>query len=167
MKTIEIDSKQFWNYKHKKRLLMTLLPILKRDYNFHFLFEPNLIIRTNFYKDIIGILKKTPWKYKVYAYPYPKKGFGESKKYKKIQKDLEKILHIQSVCVLTYKQRDIDFFSNRLHHCLLNMLGFEYYDEAKYYLNEAQGYMGHEYKSEGKPYMLVLQKLIKLLYKIL
>lgn len=167
MKTIEITIKSHSNPEIAKELLKAWYKyILKYDNNFHFLFEPNLILRTSYVREIKHELNKLKLDYKIYDYPYPKKGFGESEKYKTIQKELEKILHLQSICALTYKKRDIEFFSNRLHHCFLNMLGFDYYNESKYYLGEAQGYMFHEYKAEGKPYLLILQKLIYLLWRI-
>jgi hypothetical protein len=167
MKTIEFDIKHF---KKKKQMIQMVKALYKRglenDPKFHFLFEPNLIIRTSIPEKIIKILNKENWVYKVYDYPYPKKGFGESKKWKNIQKYMEELLHLQSTAVLNFNKTETKWFANRLHHTFLNMLFMEYYDEAKYHLEQAKNYMYIDYKEERKPAFWLLYQLIRLVYKI-
>ena len=165
MKTIEIERQR---YKVDKLTLDFLYKyILKYDDSFHFFFEPQLIIRTSYVREVKKTLKNLGIKYKVYDYPYPKKGFGESKQWKKIQRNLEKIYHLQAVSVLTSNKRETKFIANRLGHCYLNMRGFEFYTESKFYLGQAKGYLEHDYKSTGILSTWVLAKLMGGLYKLL
>ncbi len=167
MRTIEINARQF-NYKHKKKLLTTLyVKVLKKDNNWHFLFEPNLIIRTTKSKEVASFLRTRGWKYKIYNYPYTKLGYNENKRKKSIQRELEWLLHFHSLIVIAKKPKEIDYLINRSDHCLLNMLGHDYYSESKYYLDQAQGYLMIDYKAEGKPIIWVVAKLLKGIWKIL
>lgn len=166
MKTIEISKNQF-TFKEAYMLLRFLYhKELKLDNSFHFLFEPNLIIRTNRVKNVRKWLDKSGWKYKVYAYPYSKKGYGESKKHKESQSALLYLLHLQSLVALSRNKKEKFYMLNRMHHCFLNMLAFEYYDESKYYLGQAKNYMYLDYKAEGKPAFWLLYKLISFVYKL-
>lgn len=167
MKTVEIQTQ---HQKLNELLIKWLFKyILKHDNNFHFFYEPQLIIRTSLVREVTIALKKLDVKYKIYKYPYPntRKAFGESKRWKYLQKQSENLYHTQAIFALTAKRKDMDYFSNRFHHCFLNMRGFEYDDEAKYYLRQAAGYMRHQYKGDGKLTTLILSKLIRLLYKML
>jgi hypothetical protein len=161
MKTIELS--RVTDYKQSIRLLKRIYkqyPIVS-----HFFFEPQLIIRTENYKLWKLFLKGI--KIKVYSYPYTKTGFGESKKWEKLQPYLILLYKLQSEIVLLHTRKEQVFALNRMHHCMLNMMGFEFYEESKYYLGQSAGYMKHQYKSDGKILTLIIQKVIYMLWKLL
>src|SRR3990167_11055949 len=146
MKTIELEIKG-------ERAILLMKYLLKKKvlgWPFHYFLEPQLIIRTDNKSKIIPILKKLELKYKVYDFPYPKKGFGEAKKYKNYQEGLKHLYSFLSLFALVAKGKTLDFIMNRIHHCMLNMLDMDYYDESKYYLFQAKGYMKCQYKGDGK-----------------
>lgn len=162
MKTVQVFD--HINNEKSMRLMRRLYrELLHNDNNFHFFFEPSLIIRTSLYRECIKLL---PYKNKcrVYDYPYPKKSnklfyirYGEDKKYSRYQKQLEQLYHWQSVIALTVKNKSSQqFILNRTHHCLLNMFGFKHYNESLYYLRQATGYMPHK----------LSKTLLKIIYKL-
>jgi hypothetical protein len=166
MKTIEITSK----VKSKRKLLKKLYhDFLNRDPNWHYFIEPNLIIRTSKVKEITGYLKFKKLDYLVYPYPYThsKKQYGESKRYAYLQDMSEKLYHIQAVFVTTTKSKDSHYFINRFNHCVLNMAGYDFYEESLYYINSAYGYMRHQYHKDRKISTFISAILIKWLYKLL
>jgi len=162
MKTFETN---LYDYKLSIKLMKYLMKKKALSWPFHFFFEPQLIIRTN--NKIGPILKEYHIKYKIYPYPYPKKGFGEAKKWKKYQWGLVELYSIYAVLSLYTKGKAKEYILNRTHHTMTNMLGMEYYDESKYYIKQANSYMNHQYKVDGRLSTLLLQRLMSFLYKLL
>jgi hypothetical protein len=157
MKTIEIKP-----LTNKTKLIKTLYKkFLYKDTKFHYLFEPQLIIRTNKSKLITDYLKLKKIDYTTYPYPYAKRGFGESKHNNYLQKESEKLYHLQSVFVLKSKKKDVGYFLNRIHHCFLNMMNYDFYDESKYYLDQAKGYMKHQSRTDRKTTTWLAYQIIR------
>ena len=163
MKTIELEELPI---KQSINLMKYFLKEKMVGWPFHYFLEPQLIIRVNNTKKITQYLRKRKIKYKIYLYPNKGK-FRESKRLKSYQTGLIELYSVYSVIALVAKGRRLDLLANRIHHCFLNMLGFEYYDEAKYYLSQAKGYMKYQYKDDGKPTTYITYLFIKLLHKIL
>ena len=167
MKTIEIVTEKI-NYKQLIKKIYN--KFLLNDDKFHFFYEPQLIIRLSEekLKIIKEYLNKKKIEYKIYPYPYPKKGkYKESKRYKNINLYLNRLYNLQALLYFKSSKKQLSFVSNRLHHCFLNICHLDFYEESKYYLSQAKGYMKHEYKSDGKSTIYISYLLIKLLHKIL
>jgi len=157
MKTIQVIE---LDHDNKIRLLHKLhKAYLWDDPNYHFFFEPDLIVRTSNWFEISDYLDKRKIDYFLYDYPYSNLcfGYGESRRYRKIQPNLEKLYHLQAEIILNNKSKKLKLFvANRMHHCYLNMLGYEHYDESRYYLNQAYSYMPHQ----------ITKFIIKLVYRM-
>jgi hypothetical protein len=165
MKTIQV----FNRTPKRNRLLIRCLykKILKRDDTFHFFFEPDLIIRTSLFNEVKKYLDKRKIEYKTYAYPYTKKGYGESKRWKYMQKFSETLYHTQAIFVLKSKRKDRPYFANRMHHCFLNQDGFSFYYESEYLLGQSAGYLYRDYKCSGNLITLILCKCLRFIQKLL
>jgi hypothetical protein len=134
MITIEIQDR---NVTANKKLIKKIFKQLPRNAYFHFLFEPELIIRVKNKerKCIIDYLKRKNIQYRVYSYPFPKKGFGESKKsvIYKYQDEFKELFHYGSLLTIKQKNKDKFFIIERHSHTFLNMMGFSWLGEVAIY----------------------------------
>ncbi len=124
----------------KKKLLLKKLffLFLEEDDSFHFFYEPNLIVRVSedkILKQITKYLDKRKVKYKIYDYPYPedKKEYGEGKNWDHIFPHLLRLYHLYALMLLQFEGQDIEWFTGRAMHCILNMRGYDWLDEASYH----------------------------------
>lgn len=110
--------------------------LLKKDKcYFHFLYEPELIVRTDLKgtKIVRKFLKSKKAKFRIYDYPFPKdkKDFGENKKsvvYK--YKDFFMLtLENQAILALSRKKKDDMQIIERQTHTFLNQLGYDVMEE--------------------------------------
>ena len=136
LKTIHTKIKQ---PKAKKLLKLLYEQVLRRDGEFHFFYEPELIIRTSLYKEIIQILETKKIKYEVYKYPVDlgKKGnyCFECDKFKlKNIEIFKKIYHQSAVLALIWKKGDYREYIATVEHTACNMGGLSYLDEARRHL---------------------------------
>lgn len=131
MITIQIYEKDVRKNQKRVKQLIKLLP--KKAY-YHFLFEPQLIIRVH-NKDkhyITDYLNKKKLKYITYRYPFSKRGYNESKKSMTYiyRDEFVPFLHIASRLALKSKRKEQIFIIERLYHTLLNSFGYSWEYEA-------------------------------------
>lgn len=133
MKTIHIKKK---NLASNHKLIHALYKkILKHDHGFHYLIEPELIIRTGslFTERVVcEYLHKKKIEYDTYDYPVSKKGYGEDKKsvMTKYSKEMLVILHWLSILSLKANYKDYLKLFERITHCALNMNFYEWNEEV-------------------------------------
>lgn len=134
MKTIEVQGK---NLKIQKRRAKKLIKLLPKNVYFHFLFEPELIIRleNENTKYITDYLKKRKIGYKIYPYPFTKKGFGEARKgiMHEYLHYFKPLMNIQSKIAINSKTNHRLRIIERYNHTFLNSLGYEWIDESIIY----------------------------------
>lgn len=112
------------------------------DHSFHYLIEPELIIRTGNKNSIDSIrkyLENHKVYYSIYDWPYPKKGYGEGKgeitvKYQNV---LLPIYNLLSKLALKAPYKDYLKVYERISHCMLNMGFYEWEEELTINLRNA------------------------------
>lgn len=140
MITIHLKGKDVKRNIKRSRILVKLLP--KRAY-YHFLFEPELIIRV-YDRDkhyISDFLDKKKWVYETYRYPFSKKagawgtgkGYGEDKKSMTYiyRDEFIPLMNLESKLALKSKKKDQAFIIERYYHTFLNALGSSWKYEAQ------------------------------------
>lgn len=139
MITIHLKGKDVKKSQRRIRQLIKLLP--KKAY-YHFLFEPELIIRIH-NKDkhyITDFLDKKKWKYETYRYPFSSKvskwsdhkGYGEDKKSMTYiyRDEFIPLMNLESKLALKSKKKHKIFIVERYYHTFLNALGYDWESEA-------------------------------------
>jgi hypothetical protein len=147
MKTIQINDFITPKTKNKQWKLLKEIynKFLKEDLSFHYLFEPELIIRLE-NEEIINKIKeylnKKHFIFEVYSYPNPKKNryFGESEKIMQKYNDLFlAIFHQMSLFYMIADQKDQPQFRERVVHIMYNSAQTNMVDEAYRLGNMAVG----------------------------
>lgn len=137
MKTIEIKQKDL---KANKRLVKKIYGLIGSTVYMHFLYEPELIIRTENAEvsKITDYLKKRDIGYRVYAYPFGK-GYGEGQKsvVYKYRRHFLPLMGINSSLAVELEPRHRGEIIERLTHVLMNTFGYEWIDESSNYLKLA------------------------------
>ena len=147
MKTIQIN--EFTTKMEKKKLEKLLrelyINFLQDDESFYFLFEPELIIRTE-NKGKISLIAKylgeRKYLYEIYSYPKARNKWHYDESSKVILKYLNtfnKLFHEISLLYLSLfsMPEEKAEFRERIIHILYNMDGFDYYSEARALANHA------------------------------
>jgi hypothetical protein len=114
---------------------------LREDPLFHFLFEPDLIIRISNNKvlnEIKGFLEQADIDFDIYDYPLPvpnaaKRRFGENEGGPIIEKLYDVYLplfHLNAIAALTMNEDEQGVYIERANHTFYNMLGNSRQEEA-------------------------------------
>ena len=144
---VTIEIQKVGDIKRKWSLLRFLfIKFLIDDEQFHYFFEPNLIIRLSnlkVLKNVTAYLDKQKIKHFEYDYPYNKNPdlyYGEPKKRRNPHYLLMELYHLHAIASLVFKKKDIEWYTNRNIHCLFNMRGLEYHEEVIESLKYAYNY---------------------------
>jgi|SRR3989344_2397667 len=143
MKTIQINN---YAESNKADLIKALYDkILRNDSKFHFLYEPQLIIRVDSAECLGQIkmhLKDNKIDFEEYDYPNaPDDKFGETKGGIVEQNpDLFiPILHFGSLAALKLPEKDYKDYLDRAIHSLINQLGYDHEKEGKWLHKYSKG----------------------------
>lgn len=119
--------------------------VLKDDNQFHFFYEPELIIRVRNknVEKVTKYLEKQGVKFEVYDYPYPR-GCAEEDGYcfessKFVRDNLEmfkKIYHFHSVANLTLSEKKYKDYLGRIMHTACNVGGLGYCEEGIFLISQ-------------------------------